>query len=320
LVLIVRRDEVARTLLGRKVDFAGARELLERALRGLGEHNQVVSYRDERTRIVYPPEAEAAQTERDLWIMPMYLPAIDCGAMRIGTGEDCVIALYDFEYLGLQAYLQDQPLARLRSALPSVVAAKYLRRRGPHTMGLVGNRGVMMAHEASDPEQLAELSGIRRYHPPAGGRAGATSRQPGRRATFSGLREAVEGHAVVHLILEPDRPVYIEDAWASPGQLITTTDLGAIAPETLARATVIHASRRHAPRDAGEVVELGDVMRGDHPGRTSGEQIIVFVAPLGMGFVDVATGWWGFQQAQARGFGVEVPLVSENQVDEEAGL
>jgi len=321
MVLVLRRDEVASCLTGRKVDLSGALALAETTFRELSEYNRVVAYRDERTRLFYPPGADEAQAEKDFWIMPMYLPPIGCAAMRMGSGDDSMICLYDFEYMGLQALVQDQPLERLRRAIPGVLAAKHLRRPGPHSIGLVGNRGVMMAHEATDESQLRELSGMKRYHPPLTNQVmrGSSAIRP----TFVELREAVQGHVVVHLIFEPGRMVPIEDAWISPGQLITTNDPSAIPEATLDRATLIYASRKHAPAwaaERGPVVELGDVLKGEHPGRTSADEIIVFISAPDLGFVDVATAWWCYQTARSRGLGVEVPLVDAAPVDAVSGL
>jgi len=58
MVLVVRRDEVASCLNGRKVDLSGALALAEMAFRELSEYNRVVAYRDERTRLFYPPGAD----------------------------------------------------------------------------------------------------------------------------------------------------------------------------------------------------------------------------------------------------------------------
>jgi ornithine cyclodeaminase/alanine dehydrogenase-like protein (mu-crystallin family) len=188
-------------------------------------------------------------------------------------------------------------------------------------MGLVGNRGTMMAHEATDESQLSELTGMKRYHPPITTRArtGSSAIRP----TFVELRQAVEGHAVVHLVLEPGRPVQLDDAWITAGQLITTNDPNVIPQATLDRATLIFASRKHAPSwaaERGPLVELGDVLRGEHPGRASDDEIIVFISAPALGFVDVATAWWCFQTAKARGLGIEVPLVDTTPVESASGL
>jgi ornithine cyclodeaminase/alanine dehydrogenase-like protein (mu-crystallin family) len=72
--------------------------------------------------------------------------------------------------------------------------------------------------------------------------------------------------------------------------------------------------------EAGPVVELGDVMRGEHPGRTSEDEVAGFVSPPDLGFVDGATAWWCYQPARQLGVGVDVPLVSREPLDEAAAL
>ena len=58
---------------------------------------------------------------------------------------------------------------------------------------------------------------------------------------------------------------------------------------------------------ARQLVELGDIVSGRHPGRTSGEQITVFESQ-GMAIQDLAVGLRVVAAARERGIGVELPL------------
>ena len=80
MVLILQRDAVDK-YVRRSPKYGGALALLETSFRELSLHNRVVSYRNERTRLCYPPGVQESEAGKDLWIMPMYMPAIGCAAM-----------------------------------------------------------------------------------------------------------------------------------------------------------------------------------------------------------------------------------------------
>ena len=325
MVLVVRRDEVEECLR-REPGYEGALAVLETSFRELGLHNRVVSYRDERTRLRYPPDVDEAQVEKDLWIMPMYIPAIGCGAMRIGSGDDSIIAVYDFQYMGLQAILQDRPLDGVRIGLPLALAAKYL---GPPKAPQIGCIGAGAAAEAA---VTAMAAGQRPARVAIRGRDGVRGEDLARHLSVNlgvpaqpvaSAEDATRGAGIVIIAPEEMGRGRVRDAWVAPSTLIATSDPDAVEPATRVRATVIHASRRHAPAWAaqeGPIVELGDVIRGEHPGRAREDEIFVFVSPPGIGFYDVVTAWWCYGVAKQQGLGVEVPLVSSEPLDEAAGL
>ena len=58
---------------------------------------------------------------------------------------------------------------------------------------------------------------------------------------------------------------------------------------------------------ARQLVELGDIVSGRHPGRTAAEQITVFESQ-GMAIQDLAVGLRVVAAARERGLGVELPL------------
>jgi alanine dehydrogenase len=116
------------------------------------------------------------------------------------------------------------------------------------------------------------------------------------------------------------------DAWIQPGTHITA--VGADAPgkqeiegSLLARARIIvdkkeqafHSGEVNVPlamgvlKPEGIAGELGDVVRGKLPGRTSPEEITLFDS-TGLAVQDVAVGAWVYLKAKERNVGVRLVL------------
>ncbi len=55
--------------------------------------------------------------------------------------------------------------------------------------------------------------------------------------------------------------------------------------------------------------ELGEVLAGTHPGRTSADQTTVY-GGVGLAFQDLVVAWHAYQLARTRGIGRELDLLS----------
>ncbi|WP_433221467.1 ornithine cyclodeaminase family protein [Microtetraspora malaysiensis] len=53
---------------------------------------------------------------------------------------------------------------------------------------------------------------------------------------------------------------------------------------------------------------LGEILRGDHPGRTEPEQLTVY-GPVGLPWQDLALAWLAYQEAERRGLGANVDFL-----------
>jgi ornithine cyclodeaminase len=53
---------------------------------------------------------------------------------------------------------------------------------------------------------------------------------------------------------------------------------------------------------------LGEILRGEHPGRTDPGQRTVY-APVGLPWQDLALAWLAYREAERRGLGLEVDLL-----------
>ena len=61
------------------------------------------------------------------------------------------------------------------------------------------------------------------------------------------------------------------------------------------------------PAEAAQAT-LGEILRGEHPGRTDPGQRTVY-GPVGLPWQDLALAWLAYQEAERRGLGIEVDLL-----------
>ena len=135
--------------------------------------------------------------------------------------------------------------------------------------------------------------------------------------------EAVAGADVVITATTASDPV-LDDADVEPGTHVTAMgqydpDKNELPPELVGRATYVPDLAARAPRDAGSfiaareaglvddpvAVELGDVVAGTHPGRTSAEEVTVFDSG-GTGIETVAAAHMLYERAGEAGRGTTI--------------
>jgi len=124
----------------------------------------------------------------------------------------------------------------------------------------------------------------------------------------------------------PHIPV-LEDSWVGPGAHVVS--VGACRPNQremdpalVARARLVVDSRASAFRESGDIVlglcegrfaqghvvaELGEVVSGGVPGRTSEREVTVFKS-LGLAVEDLAAADLAYRRARQQGTGVEIDL------------
>ena len=138
--------------------------------------------------------------------------------------------------------------------------------------------------------------------------------------------EAVRGSALIGTVTTASQPLF-DAEWLEPGTHINAAGSNALIRQELSEATLrrceliavdavptalaeagdllplLEKGRLHAR----QLVELGDIVAGKHPGWTSAEQITVFESQ-GMAIQDLAVGLRVVAAARERGLGVELPL------------
>jgi len=220
-------------------------------------------------------------------------------------------------------------LTAIRTAAASAVATRALAREDAGELAILGS-GVQAA------SHLEAIRLVRPVH-----RVRVWSRTPERARAFAdresarwGLpveaagsaREAVRGADVVCTTTSATDPV-LEGAWLAPGAHVNA--VGACVPtareidtETVVRSRLYVDTREGALHEAGDVVipiaegaideahvvaEIGEVLTGDAPGRTSDDEITLFES-LGIGIYDLAAADRVLRTARARDAGTEIDL------------
>jgi N-[(2S)-2-amino-2-carboxyethyl]-L-glutamate dehydrogenase len=238
-----------------------------------------------------------------------------------------VILLSDPETGLPVAFLDGTVVSAMRTGAVSGIAARALARDGARVLGLLGAgvqaRTQLMALERT----LPALEEIRLYDPAPGKAdelAAARSDGPSRRAVAS-AEEAVRGADVLVPATMAAEP-FVPAAGLGPGTLVLSVSSLDLAVDVIEAADLVvaddvdhetgHASRPLARAEAAgvldrqAVVTLGAILAGDHPGRTSEDDLIV-VSPVGMGIEDVAWATHVFRRAEELGLGAEQRLWDE---------
>jgi len=218
------------------------------------------------------------------------------------------------------ALLEGTALTALRTGAAGGVAARLLAAPGASVLALFGAgaqartqlTAVLAVREivevrvtARDPRHAGELV------------AWALSRHPGLRVRAADAAEAVDGAEIVVAATSSATPVFAGAALASG---VHVTAVGSHRPhmreldvDTMRGACVVVDQRAGALAEAGElqglretdVVEIGEVLAGTAPGRTSPDQRTVFKS-VGNGIQDLVVASRAYERCKALGLGEEI--------------
>jgi ornithine cyclodeaminase/alanine dehydrogenase-like protein (mu-crystallin family) len=222
-------------------------------------------------------------------------------------------------------FLDGGLITDVRTGAAGGVAAKYLARREPETVAVIGT-GAQARHQLEALSVVRPFSEVRFWGRDAARAAACAADVSGQTNLPRGclvrvapsVRDAVEGAGVVITATASREPLLRAD-WLSPGAHVTAlgsdqSDKQELDPDVLGRAELVVADSReqclafgelhHAAAagaiDPAEVVELGRITAGDHPGRTSDDQITVCDL-TGVGVQDVAAAGLVLSRAGAAG-------------------
>jgi alanine dehydrogenase len=235
------------------------------------------------------------------------------------------ILLLDPETGALIALMDGRLITEMRTAAVSAVSAKYMARPDAEVLAILGSGVQARSHLAAFTLWRA-FSEVRVWSPtPAHVRQFAAESPSPVRACQSAA-EAVHGAGVVVLATASSTPV-VEDSWVVPGAHVIS--VGAcrpnqreIDPALLARARLVVDSRSSAFLESGDVVmglaegrfarghivaELGEVIAGGVPGRTSELEVTVFKS-LGLAVEDLAAASLAYERARVQRKGIEIDL------------
>lgn len=237
---------------------------------------------------------------------------------------------FDVSTGALLAVIPATHITGIRTGAASGVATKYLARAKAGVVGLFGagfqGRNQVAAIREVRPVTRVKIFDIARASAEALARE---LRADGVKAVVAGSpEETVRGSDILASATTASEPP-IHGEWIEPGCHVNA--VGANAPTkrevddaTFERARVVVDFEEQVLQEAGDLMgavssgalpkerihaELGDIVIGTKKGRENDEQITLFKS-VGVAIEDVAVAAWVYQEAKARGLGVEIDLQS----------
>jgi ornithine cyclodeaminase/alanine dehydrogenase-like protein (mu-crystallin family) len=235
-------------------------------------------------------------------------------------------------------------LTGIRTAATSVVGTHHLARADAGVVGLFGAGNQSVLHLLGLLAVRPDIHEVRVYRRDGERRRAFCDEM----APLLGVgmvpvgdpREAVDGCDIVLAATNSSVPVF-DGSWLRPGQHVTTiigSNVGLVEggftprkrreidDETVRRADVIVAASReqvfqdqqgdlYDPVQAGiisaeQIHDLGDLLAGAVPGRTSHDQITLYKNNAGQGIADVAIGGLVYRRARERDLGIDISAPS----------
>ena len=217
------------------------------------------------------------------------------------------VLLHDGATGELRALLNAAPITAIRTAAVSAVATRALARADARTVAILGTGVQGKAHEAALRAVLPNAE-IRSWSRSSGGSPEALVRDADVVCTCTNAPEPV-------LQLEwLGRGAHVNAVGAS-GLWARELDVETVAAASLfvdrRESTLNESGEYRAAADAGAIgpehilAELGDVLVGAHPGRTSDGELTLFKS-LGLAVEDLAAAELVVARARAEGAGTEV--------------
>jgi len=265
-----------------------------------------------------------------LGVMPAYLPSANMLETKLVTlfernaGTDlpthqAAIAVFDPERGAMTALMDGTYITATRTAAGSALSARLLAREDARVLAICGT-GVQARTHARAVSRVRPIEEIR-----IAGRdrakVDALAAEVGGKSAES-FEDAVRGADIVCATTHSPEPV-IRRAWLAPGAHVTSVGINPDGSEledaAVGDASVFVESRDAvlAPFPAGandlrgldpaRLTELGEVLNGTRPGRTSAEQVTVYKS-VGVGVMDAAAAALVLGAAAERGAGIQVEL------------
>ena len=215
-----------------------------------------------------------------------------------------IVCLFDGETGRVRALMNASPVTAVRTAAVTAVATRALAREDAAVLAVVGTGVQARAHlRALDWFERALLAGRTEAS------VRALADETGAEACAS-VEEAVAAADVVVLATSAQEPV-IRREWLRGGAHVNAVGMGRELDEaTLVQATLFADARESAEVEGGiapELVEaeLGDVLVGTHPGRTSAGELTAFRS-LGLAVEDLFAAEYVVRRAGETGTGLTV--------------
>jgi ornithine cyclodeaminase len=279
-----------------------------------------------------PPRIAALVQERQglLGVMPAYLPSAGLACKLVTLfpqnvdrhTHQAVIAVFDPENGTPLALMDGRYITATRTAAGSALATRLLARDDAEVLALIGT-GVQARSHARALPRVRRFTEIRI----AGrdrARAEALAEEIGPQARAVGSHEeAIRGADVVAATTHSTEPV-VRREWLAPGVHVNSVGLNPsgreVDEQTVADALLVVESRESAlappPAGAPELVgvdpadvhaELGELVAGTKPGRSSRDEITLYKS-VGVAVQDVAAAALVLAAAKERSVGRALEL------------
>ncbi len=261
--------------------------------------------------------------------MPGYIPgvALEVKLVSVFPGNhhrglpshQGVIALFDEGDGAPLAVMDGTYITAIRTGGTAAVAARALARSDARVLAILG-AGVQGTSHLETFPRVRDFEEIRIASRDGDKAATLASRHPRARVATS-FEEAVRGADVVACCTDAREPV-IRREWLKAGAHVSSvggTFGPEIDPEIMSTSRVFvewRGAATNAPpagahelqgMDAANLSEVGEVLAGTRPGRTSQEEITVYKS-TGHAVEDAATARLVYDRARAEGAGVSLPL------------
>ncbi len=240
--------------------------------------------------------------------------------------DSSVNVLFDPEHGRLLALMAGDELNGFRTAAPGGLAARLLAPEGAHTLAMLGSGRQARAFLPAMWRALPSLQRARVYSPTRAHRE-AFAQAMGQRHHISieasdEPRQTVIDADVIVVVSSSAEPV-LEADWVRPGALVISIAGGQLPPGLIANARVTVSSRdevlnkgRREPYGtllasgapvADQVVEIGEIILGQAPGRIRQDQVVIHEMP-GLSIWDAAILGWAYDWAARAGAGTSFNL------------
>ena len=283
-------------------------------------------------RVSMPPRIAALVAEQEglLGVMPSYLPSAGLACKLVTLfprnrdrhTHQAVICVFDPANGTPLALMDGRYITATRTAAGSALATRLLAREDAKVLALLGT-GVQAHSHARALPRVRDFEEIRiAGRDRARAQALADEIGPSARAVES-HEEAIRGADVVAATTHAKEPVVRRD-WLSPGTHVNSVGLNPsgreVDAETVADSLLVVESLESAlappPAGAPELAaidpghvhaELGELVAGTKPGRTSPEQITLYKS-VGVAVQDAAAASLVLAAARERSMGREIEL------------
>jgi len=274
-----------------------------------------------------PPRIAAFTDAGLLGAMPGYVPSggLGCKLVSLFPGNvdrhthQAAIVLFDAANGTPTALMDGTYITAMRTAAAAALAARLLAREDARVLAILGT-GVQAEAATRTFARVRDWTEIRIAGRDAA-KAQALAAQVGATAVAS-FEEAVRGADVVHAGTHSAEPV-VRLEWTAPGMHVGSVGFNSDGPEVdpalVRAATLVVESRESAfapppsgARDlegveAATAAELGELVAGTRPGRTSSEELTLYKS-VGVAVQDLAAASLVLAAARERGAGTEIEL------------